>query len=152
MRAFRSLLIWMMLAMLPGQGVLAAAMLPLVPGCAPSHAQAAGMQAAAPMDATHAMHPADGMAMPCHHAAPAAALPATHDGASHLHGASIHCPDGHAKCGACQACCAALALAPMPALPPHGAGASHIVVPFRAGHVTSADLALPERPPRPSLA
>jgi hypothetical protein len=158
MRAFRSLLIWMMLAILPAQGILAAAMMPLAPGC-PQHPAAARVPGDAPpatamsqgtMGAMAGMHGMHDAAMPCHPAASASLPPAAHGATAH--GQTDHTPHDHAKCGACPACCAGLALAPVPAPPPHGIQPSYIPIPFRAGHVTSADLALPERPPRASLA
>lgn len=160
MKALRSLLIWMMLAILPAQGVLAAATMPFASACAqhPASVHVAGDAPSALSPGTmHAMtgmpgaHGAYDAPMPCHPAS-ASTPPVAHGDAAHGHGLARHTPHDHAKCGACPACCAGLALAPMPALPPHGAGPSHIAIPFRVGHVTSADLALPERPPRASLA
>ena len=147
MKALRSLLIWMMLAILPAQGVVAASMMPRASGCAqPATAVRVAVDApvAAAMrsEAMTGMHRMHASSMPCHQAA----------NTVHNHGMAHHTPHDHAKCGACPACCAGLALAPMPILPSHAAGPTHIAIPFRADHVTSADLALPERPPRTVLA
>ena len=120
----------MLLASLPAQGVVAAV----------RAAADAPLAAAMRSQAMTGMHGTHASSMPCHHAA------------AHGHGMAHHTPHDHAKCGACPACCAGLALAPMPILPSHAAGPTHIAIPFRAGHVTSADLALPERPPRTVLA
>lgn len=54
--------------------------------------------------------------------------------------------DGH-HAGTCGCCC--IGSAPAPALPQLAAAPpDFIAIPFRAGHVTSADPALPDRPPR----
>jgi hypothetical protein len=66
--------------------------------------------------------------------------------------------DGHAgqhakgKCGSCAACCVGAALASglnasLALAPPQ-----FVSIPFRAGHLTSVDPVLPERPPSALLA
>ena len=72
----------------------------------------------------------------CHDLAPAA------DAAK---AAGDHHPDKHH--GACADCCIAAAPVPAPFVPPACAPPS-VAIPFRAGHVPSVDLSLPERPPR----
>jgi hypothetical protein len=56
-----------------------------------------------------------------------------------------HHPDKHH--GACADCCIAAAPVPATVVPPACAPPS-VAIPFRAGHVPSVDLSLPERPPR----
>jgi hypothetical protein len=116
----RSLFVWLLLLALPVQGVAAAArMLP---------------RAAAPA-ATAAAHAAPA-AQHCHDMAPAAQAGKA---------PGLHHPDKHH--GVCADCC--IAAAPLPAafVPPACAPPS-VAIPFRAGHVASVDLSLPERPPR----
>jgi hypothetical protein len=72
----------------------------------------------------------------CHDTAPAA------DAAK---AADAHHPDKHH--GACADCCIAAAPVPATVVPPACAPPS-VAIPFRAGHVASVDLSLPERPPR----
>ncbi|WP_322404124.1 DUF2946 family protein [Massilia luteola] len=121
----RSLFVWLLLLALPFQGLAAARMLPSV-------------SAPAAMAAAHAAPPAQS----CHH------MPAAHAAqAGKASGGDHH--DHHR--GTCPGCCIAVALVPAPLVPPAFAPPS-VAIPFRAGHVASVDPALPERPPRPSIA
>lgn len=124
--AIRSLFVWLLLLALPLQGMAAARMLPCV-GAVQAGAVPA-MQAHAAPCARHAA------------AIPHAAGMADHGGtaAQHSHGGN-----------GCGFCCIGVALAPALVLPLALAPPDFIAIPFRAGHVTSADPALPERPPRP---
>lgn len=145
----RTLIVWLVLLAVPFQGFASAAML----GCASGHVVPA-----------HVVPP---------HTVPAPAVPDSgpvmHDGGHAHHGAhagaahTVAAPDaadgphqmdhhGSAKCGACSACSIGAAMAPAPALalPVHAPPA--LTVPFAPGHMPAVDLALPERPPRPTLA
>lgn len=131
----RFLLVWLLLLALPFQGIASAGMLVRAPSMT--------------MTMTMTMHaPANAHAV----MAKAMAAHGDHCGGTvqqgHLEQTGHH--DG--KAGACADCCAGAAMAPavLPALvlaPPH-----FISIPFRAGHVPSVDPALPERPPRTTLA
>lgn len=126
--ALRSLLVWLLLLALPWQGVAAARMLPAVGATKDAPMAMARMHAAAPAMAHCAIH-----------TKAAAMETAGHGGhAQGTHGGS-----------SCPSCCIAVALAPAPAVPPALAPPDFIAIPFRAGHVTSVDPVLPERPPRP---
>jgi hypothetical protein len=116
----RSLFVWLLLLALPVQGVAAASR--MVP-----HVAARG--------AVGAAHAAPAV-QHCHGAAPAAPAAKV---------AGDHRPDKHH--GACADCCIAAAPVPAPLVPPACAPPS-VAIPFRAGHVPSVDLSLPERPPR----
>ncbi|MCS0585115.1 hypothetical protein NX784_26360 [Massilia pinisoli] len=72
----------------------------------------------------------------CHDTAPAACA---------AKAAGEHHPDKHH--GACADCCIAAAPVPARFVPPACAPPS-VAIPFRAGHLPSVDLSLPERPPR----
>lgn len=131
----RLMLVWLMLLAIPFQGIASAAMLSCVhdaPG-APSH--------------TAGAVPASASAGHCHDAAPQA-TPAMHhaDAASH---------DGHdhdSRCSACAVCCMGAAIAPLPAVAGAPAAAALLHVATANHRLPAVDLALPERPPRPSLA
>jgi hypothetical protein len=121
--ALRSLFVWLLLLALPFQGIAAARMLACVERAAPA--------------AATAMAHADAAPCPMHIAA--ADQHAGHEGQ----------PDhpGHGGTS-CPACCIGVAPAPAPLLPLALAPPDFIAVPFAAGHVTSTDPSLPERPPR----
>jgi len=89
--------------------------------------------------ATTAAH-ATPAAQHCHDMAPAAQAGKT---------ASEHHPDKHH--GVCADCCIAAAPVPAAFVPPACAPPS-VAIPFRASHLASVDLSLPERPPRPFVA
>ena len=139
----RTVIVWLVLLAVPFQGFAAAAML----GCAGGHLPAPVVTTvatpAADLHAQHAMHAMHAMDDGASHAAATA-----HDGGDG-HGMQHH---GSAKCGACAACSIGAAMAPAPALALAVHAPPLLAVPFAAGHVPSVDLALPERPPRLSLA
>lgn len=121
----RSLFVWLLMLALPVQGLAAARMLPAV---------------GAPAAVT-AAHRAAPVAHHCHD------MPAVHAGTTATT-AKAAAGDHHAKHhGACPGCCIAVALTSAPLVPPAFAPPS-FAIPFRAGHVASADPVLPERPPR----
>ena len=140
----RTLLVWLLLLALPFQGLASAAMLPCAAGMpAPAVAMAVAMTPAMAMDG------------------------AAHDHAAMLKATAARAQDGHCDAGpngghhggeakscaaSCAACCVGAAMAP--AMPPALAlTPSHFIsIPFRAGHVPSVDLALPDRPPRTAFA
>lgn len=140
----RTLIVWLVLLAVPFQGFASAAML----GCASGHDMPAhAMPAPAVIETGPAMHGAEH----AHHGAHAGAAHtlAAPEAAGGTHQMDHH---GSAKCGACSACSIGAAMAPAPALalPVHAPPA--LSVPFAPGHVPAVDLALPERPPRPTLA
>jgi hypothetical protein len=95
-----------------------------------------GVAAAARMLPRVAAPAATAAAHHCHDTAPAT------DAAN---AAGEHHQDKHH--GVCADCCIAAAPVPAPLVPPACAPPS-VAIPFRAGHVASVDLSLPERPPR----
>lgn len=129
----RLMLVWLMLLAIPFQGIASAAMLSCAHDAMGTPAHTAGTASAG--------H--------CHDDAPQATA-AMHHADTGSHDASGHDHDG--RCSACAACCMGAAIAPLPAIaaaPPapallHAASANH--------HLPAVDLALPERPPRLSLA
>jgi hypothetical protein len=121
----RTLFVWLLLLVLPFQGVAAARMLPSV-GAAQSTASA----------------PAASVAKSCH---------AMHMAASGHHQGEHRDKHQDKHNSACAGCCIAAAPLPAPLLPP-ALSPSSWAIPFRAGHVPSVDPVLPERPPRPLVA
>jgi len=126
----RLLLVWLLLLALPFQGIASASMLARMPSV-PMSLPAAG----------HGAH--------CAGMAKQDVQPRKHVG-NHLGAKTGSCARSCAR--SCADCCAGATMAPaaLPALvpaPPH-----FISIPFRAGHVPSVDLALPDRPPRTALA
>lgn len=104
-RFLKTLLLWLLLAALPVQGMAAAAMAACA--CGPHHGAAPAPFAA------HHPHEAS-MAQPARDMDHdyTAADPVTHKGHRGEHGASVH---GASVCGACANCCpAAVALSPAP--------------------------------------
>jgi hypothetical protein len=158
-RIHRILLAWLLLLALPFQGLASAAMLPCVAGVPmPVHATAAvaamamdgGARDHGAMQAATAAQARDGHC----DAAPDVGHHGGDCGASHdgHHGGKAGGVKAKSCAASCAACCVGAAMAPaMPAVlaltPSH-----FISIPFRAGHVPSVDLALPERPPRTTLA
>ena len=153
-----TLLVWLLLLALPFQGLASAAMLPCAAGVpAPGHVTAATPAMA--MDGAVHDHAAIGATAAAQardeHCASApdvghhdGACGASHDG----HGGKAHGVKAKSCTASCAACCVGAAMAPAApailALTP-----SHFIsIPFRAGHVPSVDLALPERPPRTAFA
>lgn len=121
----RFLLVWLLLLALPFQGLASASML----ACAPAVSAPAMVAKTAGADGGHCA--------------------AHHPNRQRHHGHGDH---HGGKAGACSACCVGVAMAPA-ALPALAAAPSRFIsIPFRAGHVPSVDLALPERPPRPLFA
>jgi hypothetical protein len=118
----RSLFVWLLMLALPVQGLAAARMLPSVSAPAAVTAQRA-------MPAAHHCHDVSAV-----HAGKAA-------GGDHR----------DKRNGACPGCCIVVALMSTPLVPPAFAPPS-FAIPFRAGHVASADPVLPERPPRRRVA
>ena len=124
----KSFIVWLMLVALPFQGFAAASMLtrapaPAVAAMAPGHcAEMATMQ---------------------------------HDGA--VHDSSVERPAPHhhggGKCGTCASCCFGAVMAPpVPTLDMPGAAPASTPYHRTDGPVARVDLALPERPPKTSLA
>jgi hypothetical protein len=129
----RILVVWVMLLMVPFQGLAAAGMLP----CAPSM-------------------PASAMPAGGHdHAAMLAAQQAGHAHAEHAgHTATAGHGDVSAAhhCGGASPCCVGAAIAPSL---PHALSGPRLtgkLVPLQAAAPAAVDLAAPERPPRPHLA
>lgn len=128
--ALRTLFVWLLLLALPVQGMAAARMLPCVDG--------ADAQVAAPHAHQHAhAHAHAAMLRAMGHADAASTSACDHAGKQ---------ARGHG--GACAACCIGVAPAPTPHLALAFGPPDFIAIPFRAGHITSVDPALPERPPR----
>lgn len=130
--ALRSLFVWLLLLALPWQGVASARMLPAVGGMAHASTAMARLHDGAPVPAHCALHMKQRMEA----------------GAMEKAGHGGHAQGSHGG-SSCPSCCIGVALAPAPAMPPALAPPDFIAVPFRAGHVTSVDPVLPERPPRP---
>ena len=124
----KSLLVWLMFAAIPFQGFAAASML----ACSPTVAVAVQ---AAPAAHKHC----DDMTM-----ADAAPQASKHDTPSHHHSAG--------KCNTCASCCFGAVMAPpAPCLQVPGDMPQVATIPAANGPVATVDLALPERPPKPSL-
>jgi len=149
------LLAWLLLLALPFQGLASAAMLPCAAGvpaqvAAPAMAMDSAVHDHAAMQAATAAQARDGHCATApgvgHHGGDCGA---SHDG---HHGGTTHGVKIKSCAASCAACCVGAAMAPaMPAV--LALTASHFIsIPFRAGHVPSVDLALPERPPRTLLA
>jgi hypothetical protein len=121
----RTLIVWLLLLALPFQGLAAARMLP-----------SAGAPAA--QSETHAAP----VATPCHDMAAAGAVDD-----DHRHGQHKQDKEQKQHRSVCGDCCIVVALVPVPLVPPVCAPPS-FAIPFRAGHLASADPSLLERPPR----
>lgn len=119
----KSFIVWLMLVAIPFQGFAAA-----------------GMLTRAPAPVVAAMAPG--------HCAEMAAL---HDDGSAQHGSAHHHTSG--KCTACASCCFGAVMAP-PVPTVRMPGAAPAPAPFHCADdpVAKVDLALPERPPKTSLA
>jgi len=133
----RLMLVWLMLLAIPFQGIASAAML----SCAHDAAHDAAQVHAPAADAAPAGH--------CHDNAPQA-TPSMHHADAGSHDASSHDHDG--RCSACAACCMGAAIAPLPAIAAAPPAAMLLHVASASQRLPAVDLALPERPPRPSLA
>jgi hypothetical protein len=139
MSRFRSLLVWLVMAAIPLQGLAAASM--LFCGMGAHHAPA---QQAAAAPSVHASH--------------AESASGSHDHSKHSHDAEVQAdktqdasggklPDASHKCGVCASCCSSVAIAEFPQLVAFApAPQAELAEPFLL--ILARPSPVPDKPPR----